>query len=116
MSLSILFHILQDFYNPSCQISSYLLLISEADKKTTSTECLGKLDMKGVQYRGKVSVSESGLTCQRWDSQFPNKHNYDLNLYYDKYVKNTVKEVTRNSSLVILDKKCETIFTTHVSV
>uniref|UniRef100_A0A3B1ISG9 Kringle domain-containing protein n=1 Tax=Astyanax mexicanus TaxID=7994 RepID=A0A3B1ISG9_ASTMX len=30
----------------------------------------------GENYRGKISTTESGLTCQRWDSQKPHNHGY----------------------------------------
>ncbi|XP_035676051.1 deleted in malignant brain tumors 1 protein-like [Branchiostoma floridae] len=29
----------------------------------------------GASYRGKVSVTQTGKTCQRWDSQTPHTHN-----------------------------------------
>uniref|UniRef100_A0A6Q2ZBM7 Hepatopoietin-A n=1 Tax=Esox lucius TaxID=8010 RepID=A0A6Q2ZBM7_ESOLU len=31
---------------------------------------------RGEGYRGTVAVTPSGLTCQRWDSQFPHNHTY----------------------------------------
>ena len=28
----------------------------------------------GVQYKGKMSKTKDGLTCQRWDAQSPHAH------------------------------------------
>ncbi|XP_056620634.1 transmembrane protease serine 9-like [Triplophysa dalaica] len=30
----------------------------------------------GKDYGGKISITESGYTCQRWDSQTPHQHDY----------------------------------------
>ncbi|XP_066288248.1 apolipoprotein(a)-like [Branchiostoma lanceolatum] len=36
--------------------------------------CTGKPD--GSDYRGNLSVTWSGMTCQRWDVNFPHRRNY----------------------------------------
>jgi len=35
---------------------------------------LMKLGNLGVDYTGFQNVTRDGFTCQRWDSQYPNKH------------------------------------------
>ncbi|XP_035682626.1 apolipoprotein(a)-like [Branchiostoma floridae] len=35
----------------------------------------------GASYRGTVSVTETGKTCQRWDSQTPHGHEYTTAKY-----------------------------------
>uniref|UniRef100_K1R631 G-protein coupled receptor GRL101 n=1 Tax=Magallana gigas TaxID=29159 RepID=K1R631_MAGGI len=35
---------------------------------------------KGLEYRGTISVTIYGKTCQRWDSQTPHAHTYDKDL------------------------------------
>ena len=36
-------------------------------------DCMHLAD-RGVSYRGKLSRTVSGLTCQRWDEITPHKH------------------------------------------
>ncbi|XP_063148045.1 hepatocyte growth factor-like protein isoform X2 [Candoia aspera] len=44
----------------------------------TTTSCLR---LKGEDYRGKVNVTTSGVSCQRWDSQMPHRHNFHPQRY-----------------------------------
>ncbi|XP_056620636.1 plasminogen-like [Triplophysa dalaica] len=47
----------------------------------------------GEDYRGKISITESGYTCQRWDSQTPHQHNYVLSILPEK---NLMENYCRN--------------------
>ncbi|XP_036373679.1 hepatocyte growth factor [Megalops cyprinoides] len=49
----------------------------KADVDVT-TECFRG---QGEKYRGTVSVTPSGVQCQRWDSQFPHNHSYSPQNY-----------------------------------
>ncbi|XP_078700036.1 apolipoprotein(a)-like [Branchiostoma floridae x Branchiostoma belcheri] len=46
----------------------------------------------GSTYRGTVNITQSGLTCQRWDSQSPHEHNitvtYPLAGLHENYCRN----------------------------
>ncbi|XP_062576818.1 uncharacterized protein LOC134238715 [Saccostrea cucullata] len=35
-----------------------------------------KISVEGLEYRGNISVTVSGKSCQRWDSQTPHPHGY----------------------------------------
>nr|XP_055041447.1 apolipoprotein(a)-like isoform X4 [Misgurnus anguillicaudatus] len=51
--------------------------------KKDKNECI---HCRGQDYRGKISTSESGYTCQRWDSQTPVNHSYDPSAYPGKHL------------------------------
>uniref|UniRef100_A0A8D0D9T1 Plasminogen n=1 Tax=Sander lucioperca TaxID=283035 RepID=A0A8D0D9T1_SANLU len=38
----------------------------------------------GEDYRGKISTTEKGFTCQRWDSQKPHNHGYSPSKYLEE--------------------------------
>ncbi|KAL7388719.1 hypothetical protein ABVT39_019576 [Epinephelus coioides] len=40
----------------------------------------------GEDYRGKISTTENGFTCQRWDSQQPHNHGYIPSALPEKYL------------------------------
>ncbi|KAJ0026797.1 hypothetical protein NQD34_017797 [Periophthalmus magnuspinnatus] len=40
----------------------------------------------GENYRGKVSTTENGFSCQRWDTQKPHNHGYIPSALPDKYL------------------------------
>ncbi|KAK2855941.1 hypothetical protein Q5P01_004676 [Channa striata] len=40
----------------------------------------------GEKYRGKISITENGFTCQRWDSQTPHNHGYNPSALPEKFL------------------------------
>ncbi|XP_078086246.1 plasminogen-like [Mustelus asterias] len=40
----------------------------------------------GENYRGRISQTEDGVICQRWDSQTPHLHGYSSNTFPDKHL------------------------------
>uniref|UniRef100_A0A8C9F9E3 Kringle domain-containing protein n=1 Tax=Pavo cristatus TaxID=9049 RepID=A0A8C9F9E3_PAVCR len=56
----------------------------------TSQSCLSG---RGEDYRGKISVTESGNTCQHWSAQSPHRHartpeNYPCKNLEENYCRN----------------------------
>ncbi|XP_056018012.1 uncharacterized protein LOC125671577 [Ostrea edulis] len=52
-----------------------------------------KISSEGMDYRGNISTTVSGKSCQRWDSQTPNSHDYADTLpgnasYHENYCRN----------------------------
>ncbi|CAB9525430.1 Hepatocyte growth factor-like protein (Partial), partial [Seminavis robusta] len=43
----------------------------------------GTASTNQADYRGRQNTSETGIPCQRWDSQFPNSHNYSPERFPD---------------------------------
>ena len=50
-----------------------------------------KADKRGLKYNGTTSNTKSGLTCQRWDSQFPHIH-VNFHHYKENYCRNEAGE------------------------
>uniref|UniRef100_A0A4W6D7I7 Plasminogen n=1 Tax=Lates calcarifer TaxID=8187 RepID=A0A4W6D7I7_LATCA len=48
-----------------------------------TVECI---HCSGENYRGKISTTENGFTCQRWDSQEPHNHGYIPTALPEKYL------------------------------
>uniref|UniRef100_A0A3Q3ILE0 Kringle domain-containing protein n=1 Tax=Monopterus albus TaxID=43700 RepID=A0A3Q3ILE0_MONAL len=42
----------------------------------------------GESYRGKISTTQNGLTCQRWDSQEPQNHGFIPSNFIDNFFLN----------------------------
>ncbi|KAK3542241.1 hypothetical protein QTP86_021400 [Hemibagrus guttatus] len=51
--------------------------------KVSRKECMF---CSGENYRGKISTTEGGFTCQRWDSQKPHNHGYNPSVFPEKYL------------------------------
>ncbi|XP_066273066.1 uncharacterized protein [Branchiostoma lanceolatum] len=62
------------------------LTLCEVQLFSESIECqMGS----GASYRGRVSVTETGKTCQRWDSQTPHGHSYTSPGLEENYCRET---------------------------
>lgn len=46
----------------------------------------------GNNYRGQATITESGKTCQRWDSQSPHSHTYTSLEDQENYCRNPDNE------------------------
>ncbi|XP_057692146.1 hepatocyte growth factor [Corythoichthys intestinalis] len=50
--------------------------VCESPRKRTAVETRDCYLDKGEAYRGTVDTTPTGLTCQRWDSQYPHNHSF----------------------------------------
>lgn len=53
---------------------------------TPPAECLQT--PKGIDYFGSTAVTETGITCQRWDKQEPHQHKFWALVDQDNYCRN----------------------------
>lgn len=58
-----------------------------------------------MDYRGTMNVTPEGVTCQRWDSQFPHNHSFLPNSYKCKWVMFVSWPLGVNSAALALSKR-----------
>ncbi|XP_049340141.1 plasminogen isoform X1 [Astyanax mexicanus] len=68
---------------PWCYTTDPAKRWENCDIQDCTEECM---HCSGENYRGKISTTESGLTCQRWDSQKPHNHGYMPSVFPEKYL------------------------------
>lgn len=71
-----------------CLTTSNVFLPSHSDTppKSNVVETSECYEGRGRGYRGTVDVTPTGLTCQRWDSQYPHNHTFTPQAYTCKWV------------------------------
>ncbi len=60
---------------------------TETPSKSNVVETTECYQGRGEGYRGTVDVMPTGLTCQRWDSQYPHNHTFIPQAYPCKWVR-----------------------------
>ncbi|KAF7651922.1 hypothetical protein LDENG_00103850 [Lucifuga dentata] len=63
----------EDSGGPWCYTTDPNTRWESCDIPSCTEECF---HCTGEEYQGKISTTEGGLTCQRWDSQTPHEHSY----------------------------------------
>ncbi|XP_048765333.2 uncharacterized protein LOC125673095 isoform X4 [Ostrea edulis] len=75
---------MMDFY-----VTLFSILFYIAPGKSRMTDCR----LPGVLYRGYRNMTESGRSCQKWQTQTPHAHNYDVfRLAQENYCRNFDRE------------------------
>jgi len=72
-----------DSGGPWCYTTDASTRWEHCDVPSCTEECI---HCSGEDYRGKISTTESGFTCQRWDSQKPHNHGYIPSVLTEKYL------------------------------
>uniref|UniRef100_A0AAY5EI01 Plasminogen n=1 Tax=Electrophorus electricus TaxID=8005 RepID=A0AAY5EI01_ELEEL len=72
-----------DSAGPWCYTTDPEKRWENCDIQDCTEECM---HCSGENYRGKISTTEGGYTCQRWDSQKPHNHGYIPSVLPDKYL------------------------------
>ncbi|XP_076128071.1 plasminogen-like [Alosa pseudoharengus] len=72
-----------DAGGPWCYTTDLQTRWESCDIEDCTVECM---HCSGEDYRGKISVTEGGYTCQHWDSQNPQNHGYLPSALPDKYL------------------------------
>uniref|UniRef100_A0A8C2PWS1 Plasminogen n=1 Tax=Cyprinus carpio TaxID=7962 RepID=A0A8C2PWS1_CYPCA len=68
---------------PWCYTTDQEKRWEHCDIQDCTEDCM---QCSGENYRGKISTTASGLTCQRWDSQKPHNHGYIPSVLPDKFL------------------------------
>ncbi|TKS75385.1 Plasminogen [Collichthys lucidus] len=73
----------EDAGGPWCYTTDRNTRWEHCDVQSCTEECI---HCSGENYRGKIATTESGFTCQRWDSQKPHSHGYNPSALPEKYL------------------------------
>ncbi|XP_014833442.1 PREDICTED: plasminogen-like isoform X3 [Poecilia mexicana] len=69
--------------SPWCYTTDPETVWELCDIPSCTEECM---HCRGEDYKGKISVTENGFTCQRWDSQIPHNHGFFPTVFPEKFL------------------------------
>lgn len=75
----------------------YFCSFTETLPKSNVVETTECYQGRGESYRGTVDVMPTGLTCQRWDSQYPHNHTFIPQAYPCKWVRLSLRHASTHS-------------------